>query len=104
MVVEEGVPLEPGAALDRLRSVVEIHCAAVLPEGADIRGICIGLPSFLTLDGLLLRAPRFGWHHLPVLRELEARFEWPVVVENDANLAAFADPTSTKGYAAGISR
>jgi predicted NBD/HSP70 family sugar kinase len=91
VVVEEGVPLEPTATLDRLRSVVETHCASVLPQNADIRGICIGLPGFLTLDGLLLRAPRFGWHHLPVLRELEARFEWPVVVENDANLAAFAE-------------
>lgn len=97
VVVEEGVPLDPAAALDRLRLVVETHCAAVLPEGADIRGICIGLPGFLNLDGVLLRAPRFGWHHLPVLRELEARFEWPVVVENDANLAAFAESYLNQG-------
>jgi predicted NBD/HSP70 family sugar kinase len=91
VVVEEGVPLELGPALDRLGAVVQAHCAQVLPHDAHIRGICVGLPGFLNLDGVLLHAPRFGWQQVPILRELQARFAWPVVVENDANLAAFAE-------------
>jgi hypothetical protein len=60
-----------------------------LPATATIKSLCVALPGFVTLDGILLRAPHLGWRDLRVREQLKKLFRWPVFVENDANLAAF---------------
>jgi predicted NBD/HSP70 family sugar kinase len=84
-------PRSPAAAFTRLKELVNELCRNELPATATIKGLCVALPGFVTLDGVLLRTRHIGWRDLRVREQLRKVFRWPVLVENDANLAAFGE-------------
>jgi glucokinase len=62
------------------------------PENQQIRGICIGVPSItLSSQGIVKWAPTFGWRDFPLRDELAKRFDLPIFVENDVNLATLGE-------------
>ncbi|MEN0086218.1 MAG: ROK family transcriptional regulator [Leifsonia sp.] len=66
---------------------------------APILGLGVGSPGVVDLSGTILTAPNLGWKDLPLQQRLASRTGLPVVVANDANVAALAE--HTYGDAAG---
>lgn len=75
-------PLED--ALDRVvRELVSRH---------DVAAVGLAVAGFLTSDRTTVRfAPHLPWVDAPVGRDLSARLKLPVVLEHDANAAAYAE-------------
>lgn len=75
--------------LERLKMLV----ASVWPSDEPVLSIGVAAPGPLDpFTGEVLEAPNIpGWVNLPLRRELEERFETPVVLGNDANLAALGE-------------
>lgn len=68
--------------------------------GSRVDGVAIGIPGPLDpRTGIVYEAPNIhGWENLPAGQELAARLGGcPVVIQNDANLAAYAEWTAGAG-------
>ncbi len=82
----------PGEALEALYRLIEELLAMPRPGGQKIRGIGVGAPGVtLSETGTVLWAPSLGWRDLPLKQLLSDRFQLPVFVENDVNLAALGE-------------
>jgi fructokinase len=58
----------------------------------DIAGIGIGIPGSLSPKTGLVRNANSTWlNGRPLLHDLQARFPWPVAIENDANCFALSE-------------
>lgn len=79
----------PQAVLDRIEEAIR----DVLP--ADTGGLRIGIASPGPLDpfrGVVLSMANLpGWQDIPIAADISSRFGCPVVVNNDANLAALGE-------------
>ncbi|MCF6137901.1 ROK family glucokinase [Pseudalkalibacillus berkeleyi] len=59
---------------------------------SDIEGIGIGVPGFINIEsGFIYGAINIGWENYPLKDDLEARSGYPVMIDNDANLAALGE-------------
>jgi glucokinase-like ROK family protein len=96
------LPWEAETAMERLERLSElIEQLIQYPRPADqrIRGIGIGVPGVTLADeGVVVWAPSLGWRDLELKQILHDRFNLPVVVENDVNLAALGE------YGFGVAR
>jgi len=82
----------PEENLACLVSLIEQLLAKPLLPGMRIRGIGIGVPGVTYSDqGVVSWAPSLGWRDLPLKSLLSDRFDMPVLVENDVNLAALGE-------------
>ncbi len=82
----------PEENLERLCELIKGLLDAPRPPGQRIRGIGIGAPGLtLSPEGVVVWAPSLGWRDLPLKRILSDRFDVPVFVENDVNLAALGE-------------
>lgn len=85
------LPLEartgPDATALVIRLTEQLVAAATLP----VLGVGVGSPGVVDLAGVVLSAPNLGWAGERLQDELAARFALPVVVANDANVAALAE-------------
>jgi glucokinase-like ROK family protein len=85
------VPLPVGSA-NGLLSLIEQLLSAPRPAGQRVRGIGIGAPGItLHEQGVITWAPSLDWRDFPLKQMLTERFQLPVFVENDANLAALGE-------------
>jgi glucokinase len=78
--------------LGRITGSVEqvLEKAGVKPE--QVQALALGAPGPLdTRQGIIHFAPNLGWHDLPVKQVLEQRLAIPVLLDNDANLAALGE-------------
>lgn len=79
-------------SLEQLTKVIEQLLSNPRLEDQELRGIGIGAPSItLHQEGIVVWAPSLGWRNLPLKKILEDRFQVPVFVENDVNLAALGE-------------
>ncbi len=82
---EEG----PAVVIDRIESAIR-EVAPTLQEG-----VRIGIAAPGPLDpfrGIILKTPNLpGWDHIPLADEISKRMNCPVVLNNDANLAALGE-------------
>lgn len=79
-------------ALQRLFQLIESLLSTPRPAGQRIRGIGIGAPGItLGEEGVVTWAPSLAWRGLPLKEILSDRFDFPVFVENDVNLAALGE-------------
>jgi glucokinase len=78
----------PEAVLDAVAAAVREAAAGTTP-----RGVSIGIPGPLDpVGGVVYAAPNLhGWRDLPAQALLEQRVGCPVAIQNDANLAGFAE-------------
>ncbi|MEU6415654.1 ROK family transcriptional regulator [Microbispora sp. NPDC046933] len=95
----------PDRSLDELARMVERTVADLDRIGVTLAGITVAVPGLIdTTTGTVVVAPNLGWHGVAVaerLSQADIRGDIPIVVDNDANLAALAEYTS--GVAAGTS-
>ncbi len=80
---------------DGIRDVVVdlVGSLRTAPEAAGgVAGVGVGAAGMVDLDGVIHYAPNVpGFRKVPVRAELEAALGCPVVVDNDANVAALAE-------------
>lgn len=89
---EENQATVGGDYLEGLCHFIEQLLAAPRPDGQIIRGIGVGAPGVtLVPEGIVTWAPSLGWRDLPLQQILSERFNLPVMVENDVNLAALGE-------------
>lgn len=81
----------PEAALDEIKATLALLCKERRLPSNRIRGLCVSVPGFVSLDSVLLSAPKVGWREVPMKRLLDERFKMATAVENDANVSAFAE-------------
>ncbi|MBP2708527.1 ROK family transcriptional regulator [Microbispora sp. RL4-1S] len=93
----------PDRSLHRLGTVAREAIETMRSAGADPAGIGVAVPALVDVArGVVTFAPNLNWHNLPLAARLSATLgspNVPVMVDNDANLAAVAEYTS--GVAAG---
>jgi predicted NBD/HSP70 family sugar kinase len=56
-----------------------------------IVGLAIGVPGIVDKEGNILRAPNLGWKNINIKEEIEAEFNVPVCIENEANAGAYGE-------------
>lgn len=95
----EAIMTETAVARGR-ESVVDEMCAAIEKlseqhgrQQHTIAGIGIGVPGIIDMErGMVRESPNLpGWHDFPVREAIEKRLGTRVVLENDANAAAFGE-------------
>jgi fructokinase len=76
--------------LDAIVSLVKA-CTEGLPA-SDIAGVGVGIPGSLSPRTELVRNANSTWlNGRPLHRDLQARLQWPAVIENDANCFALSE-------------
>jgi len=79
-------------AFDSLCELVADLLRIAATHAGRVRGIGIGAPGVtLSGTGTVVWAPSLGWRNLPLRDLLQARFDPPVFVENDVNVAALGE-------------
>ncbi|WP_165495536.1 ROK family protein, partial [Actinomadura roseirufa] len=82
----------PGARIAAVRSAVKACLASARIERAALRAVAAGTPGVVSPDGTVAFCTVVpGWEGVALARELGRSFTCPVLVENDANLAALAE-------------
>lgn len=78
--------------VERLIAFIDELLAAPRPKGQAVRGIGIGVPSIVRQpEGEVVQTLGLGWRDVPLGRILAQRFDIPLLVENDRNLAAMGE-------------
>jgi predicted NBD/HSP70 family sugar kinase len=86
--------LGPERTLDAIAELVQAAVAATASRGAEPVGLSVAIPGLVEhAHGVVIQAPNLGWHDVAVLDGLRARLDvdFPIRVENDANLSAIAE-------------
>jgi glucokinase len=89
-----GEDLSPAAVIERLAQVVELLRTRAVEQGnAKMIGVGLGCPGGVYPNrAVVSQSPNFpGWHDVNLRDPLEARLGLPVLLENDANVAALAE-------------
>lgn len=96
ILAEIKVPTESGKGprhvIDRIvDSVEQVQKAAAISPGR-VRALALGAPGPLDkAKGIICFAPNLCWHNVPIRQVLEERLSFPVLLDNDANLAALGE-------------
>lgn len=69
------------------------HLSSKYQGNAKLLGVGIGVPGIIDLHtGMVRESPNLpGWSDYPVRDEIEKRLQAPVILENDANVAALGE-------------
>lgn len=63
-----------------------------LTEGAEAIGVGVAAAGFIDADqATIAYAPNIGWRNEPLKAKIEAKISLPVILENDANAAGWAE-------------
>ncbi len=92
---EKDIPTEVQGGVDHVLSrMADVIRSLVKSAGKiPIRGAGIGCPGQINVKrGIYHQGPNFpGWDGVPIVFELEKRVGIPIVIDNDANLAALGE-------------
>lgn len=80
------------AGVERVSGVISRALEEAEVSSKRIAGIGIGAPGPLdVIDGVVLDTPNLGWKDVPLRRELEKRFDCPVVLLNDVDAGVYGE-------------
>jgi predicted NBD/HSP70 family sugar kinase len=89
-----GTHASPAKALANVAALARRAVTRVRADGRHVLGLAIGVAGLVDSDGVVRLAPNLGWRDVPardtLIDALESP-EYPVTVDNDANLAAQAE-------------
>ena len=85
------LPLAGATGADATALVTALADTLVTAATLPVLGMGVGSPGVVDLAGVVLSAPNLGWVDEPLQQAMSARFGVPVVVANDANVAALAE-------------
>jgi len=77
---------------DRLVTLIDTLLASPKAHGRKVRGIGVGVPGItLHQQGIVKWAYTLQWKDFPLKARLSARYELPITIDNDVNLAALGE-------------
>ncbi len=83
---------DPDGVLRRVVQVIHLAVAEAEARGGAVLGLGLGVLGLVDVEtGWLLYAPNLGWSNVPLRSRLEAEFNFPIYVDNEANLAALGE-------------
>jgi predicted NBD/HSP70 family sugar kinase len=89
------VHLGPGEVADRLTGLVHRTFEDIADAGARPVALTVGVAGLVdAARAVVTHGPNLGWHDVPVARMLQERLgdlSCPIVIDNEANLAALAE-------------
>ncbi|MCG5212020.1 ROK family protein [Streptosporangium soli] len=102
LIVEErpcDIALGPEATLDWMAAAFDDLLRTHGPPGVPLRGVGTGIPGPVDPAGGRVVSPSRmpGWNNFSVAEHLGARYDLPVIVENDANLLAVGEARAWPG-------
>lgn len=88
-----GLNVSPGKAVAAVAALGRRAVSKVSKDGHRVLGLTVGVPGLVGADGTVRVAPNLGWHDVDLRGALAAALkpDYPVAVDNDANLAATAE-------------
>ena len=98
-----GASSSPGQAIASLAALAKRAVAKMVREERRVLGLTVGVPGLVDADGVVELAPNLGWHEVDLRKSLLSALNepaYPLLVENDANLAVLAEQRFG-GHAAG---
>ena len=79
-------------SLELLCAIIDQLLAFAESTSIPVRGIGIGVPGVVQTDtGIVSIAPALGWQDFPLKSRLDERYQYPIAIENDVNLAALGE-------------
>ncbi|QPK81305.1 ROK family protein [Schaalia sp. ZJ405] len=100
-IVEDNANSNPTAVVTTLAALSHELIERSLPQGALLLGSALALPGLVSPTALTL-APNLGWRDIPLDQLLKSLADFnPVVVANEADLAAFAVANPRPGVPSG---
>lgn len=83
---------EQSTILRRVMTNIEGAMSQARSRALAILGMALGVPGLVDVEsGTLLYAPNLHWENVPLRQMLRTRFPFPVVVDNEASIAAFGE-------------
>jgi glucokinase len=90
-ILEEARRSSPAKDTDAIEDAIA-DAVAALAERHDVEAVGVGAAGFVdAVRSTVLIAPNLAWRDEPLRTELENRTKLPVVIENDANAAAWGE-------------
>ena len=90
---------------EQVERIARCVFSAVDAAGLDrnlIKSVGVGIPGIAnTATGDVIKCTNMGWNHVPFREEFRKHLDVPVLIDNDANVAALAE--SVAGISAGTS-
>jgi len=90
-ILARGRRVTPAHDPDRI-AVEVADLVRELSDGADVMGVGVACAGFIDATGsTVLFAPNLAWRDEPLKRRLQATIDLPVIIDNDANAAAWGE-------------
>ena len=89
-----GASAAPGPAIASLAALAKRAIAKMAHEERRVLGLTVGVPGLVDPDGVVELAPNLGWRQVDQRKSLLSALNepaYPLLVENDANLAVLAE-------------
>ena len=89
-----GAASSPGQAIASLAALAKRAVAKMVREQRRVLGLTVGVPGLVDADGVVELAPNLGWREVDLRKSLLSALNepaYPLLVENDANLAVLAE-------------
>lgn len=89
-----GLTSSPGKAIAAITALARRAIGRVTKQGRQVLGLTVGVPGLVDGAGTVRLAPNLDWHDIDLHNSLVRALgdpKFPVVVDNDANLAAMAE-------------
>ena len=89
-----GASSSPGQAIASLAALAKRAVARMVREQRRVLGLTVGVPGLVDADGVVELAPNLGWRRVDLRKSLLSALNephYPLLVENDANLAVLAE-------------
>lgn len=83
----------PEPLIRRIQAAIDRIAADVSGSGGVVRGVALGAPGIISIrDGTVVASPNLpGWRDVPLRDRVAAAVGLPVILENDANAAAYGE-------------
>ena len=76
---------------DELFTIVDSLIESMPESPYGLVGIGIGVPGTVSTDGEILLAPNLNWKNINLRKTMEAKYNVPVQIENEANAGAYGE-------------
>jgi predicted NBD/HSP70 family sugar kinase len=89
-----GATAAPGPAIASLAALAKRAISKMAREERRVLGLTVAVPGLVDPDGVVELAPNLGWHQVDLRKSLLSALQepsYPLIVENDANLAVLAE-------------
>jgi glucokinase-like ROK family protein len=77
--------------LEQVKNLIRSLLKEMPGSRYNVVGISIGVPGIVDKDGTVLLAPNLGWKYVCLKNDIEAEFNVPVCVDNEANAGAYGE-------------